>query len=78
MHYDETKITKEYITIGGKKVPLFKVPTGMSGPNASKIADAEYIEAAEPEEEFTIESNHNKIFDEDNLYMDDANRFVDY
>ena len=78
MHYDESKITKEWITINGKKVPLLKVPTGMAGPNASKIADAEYIEAAETEEDFTVENNNNKIFDEENLYMDEGNRFVDY
>ena len=78
MHYDESKIIKTYITIDGKKVPLFKVPTGMAGPNASKIAESEYLEAADAEEEFTIEKDHNKVFDEENVYMHEDSRFVDY
>ena len=78
MHYDETKIIKDFIIIDGKKVPLQKIPTGMAGPNASKIADAEYIEAADAEEDFTVENNSNKVFDEENVYMDEGNRFVDY
>ena len=68
----------ELITIKGKKVPLLKVPAGMSGPNASKIIDADYVEALDAEEDFTLENNQNKIFDEENLYMDESNRFIDY
>lgn len=79
MHYDESKIKKSYVTINGQKVPLFKVPTGMSGPNISKIND-EFIDTSNNDEDDDYEFNRkeHKIYDEDNIYIDNTDKFIDY
>ena len=73
MHYDESKIKKEFIKINGKKVPVFKIPTGMSGPNAFRISDSDYIEPTDndhDDSDLSLDRPNNKIYDEDNVYMD--------
>lgn len=78
MHYDESKIKKEYVKINGKKIPIYKIPTGMSGPNVGKINDNEYVELPDQNESFEIDQPKNKIYDEDNIYIDNTDKFIDY
>lgn len=79
MHYDESKIKKEYITINGQKIPIFKIPTGMSGPNASKINDSDFIEPVERDDaEYSTDSPKHKLYDEDNVYIDNTDKFIDF
>ena len=71
MNYDPDKIKVEYIEINGKKVPVYKIPTGMVGPNATKLAEVSYgDDEEENKNEFKINKLNNKIYDEENVEID--------
>ena len=47
MKYDESQIEIEYIVVDGKKIPVYKIPKGMSGPNPIKFYEDEVTEVDE-------------------------------
>ena len=79
MHYDPSKIEKETIEIDGKKIPLFKIPTGMSGPNAYKLYENTNGEEPQDDSEEEIEFLPQKVscYDEDNVSPESNTTFID-
>jgi hypothetical protein len=79
MHYDPTKIEEETIEINGKKIPLFKIPAGMSGPNAHKLYENTNGEELQNDTEEEIEFSPQKTscYDEDNVFIESNNTFID-
>ncbi len=79
MHYDPSKIKEEFVEIDGKKIPIYKIPAGMSGPNAYKFYENVSIEESpqEEDEEVNLSSKTVAIFDEDNVYIDSPSNFLD-
>lgn len=72
MNYDPDKIKVEHIEINGKKVPVYKIPTGMVGPNATKLAEVSYNDNEDQsKEQFKINKSNNKIYDEENVGIED-------
>jgi len=68
MNYDPDKIKTEYVVIDGKKIPLQKIPTGMIGPNATRLAESSYTnDETESKDQFKINDEDNKIYDEENV-----------
>lgn len=79
MHYDPSKIEVEYVEVDGKKIPLYKIPPGMSGPNSQKFYENQSGETELPDddEEVSLTSKTITIFDEENIYIDSPSNFLD-
>lgn len=79
MHYDPTKIEEQVIEINGKKVPLYKIPAGMSGPNAYRLYENAGAEdkPEEDDDEVDFSIKKNSIYDEENIFIENSNSFID-
>lgn len=71
MDYDGEEIEVTYEVINGQKVPIYKIPTGMSGstkiPNYSNDSD---------ENNDSPPQINNSIYDEENIHYT-TDRFID-
>ena len=71
MKYDEDQIKVEYIEIEGKKVPIYRVPTGMCGPNQIKFYDEVDIPENEEDEDSTDIKSIEELSESSVNYIDE-------
>jgi len=72
MSNKEEGIQVTYEIINGKKIPIYKIPTGMSG--SPRVA--EYSNDSDSDDDDSTPQINNSLYDEDNIHYN-TDKFID-